>query len=66
MKMKSAPSLRRWIRHLLDIRAQLFAKQWLAQLLEDIAAYRKTRNLWSSEIRAHQRSYQSRVLKVAR
>ena len=66
VKMKSTPSLPRQFRRLLDSRAHLFAKQRLTQLPEDIAAYRKTRNLCRSEIRAHQRRHQSRVLKVAR
>ena len=65
VKMKSTPSLPRRIRRLLDSCAHLFAKQRLTQLPEDIAAYRKTRNLCRSEIRAHQRRHQSRVFKVA-
>ena len=64
--MKSTSSLPRRIHRLLDSRAHLFAKQRLTQFPEDVAAYRKTRNLCRSEIRAHRQRHQSRVLKVAR
>ena len=66
IKQQSAPSLPRWIRHLLDCRAHLFAIQRSTRSTEDIATYRKVRKQCKKEIRAHQKSIQVRVLMVAR